>query len=248
MGAGGRADRGVRRRGDAASVVVPLPRRIAGSRLDLAFALVAGAFAAYWVARASPLFDVQRVEVQGAPTPVAQSVERLLKGTVGTSLLAIETSRIEATVQALPTVAAVAVDRAFPHTLVVKVAAARPVAVLRHGHDSWLVTGQNEVIGRIATGTERTLPRIWVPGSVPVHVGVPLPAAYAPGTRLLAAVRDAHFGPRVKTVRTDGELTLVLRRGIWLELGDDSSLLVKLAVAETPPLTGSGRSPTLGNE
>ena len=60
--------------------------------------------------------------------------------------------------RALPSVAGASVDRAFPHTLVIKVSAERPVAVARRGASSWLVTGSGKVIREIETGVLARIP------------------------------------------------------------------------------------------
>ena len=161
--AGGRTERGSRRRARAASVVVPFPRSEAGNRLDLArlvpsgrslligFALVVAVLGAYWWANASSVFAVRHLEVEGAPPAIAREVEVAARDVVGTSLLGIDARALEDTVRALPSVAGVSVDRAFPNTLVVRVAAERPVAVVRRGNSAWLATGSGKVIQEIET-------------------------------------------------------------------------------------------------
>jgi cell division protein FtsQ len=232
------------RRARAASVVVPFPRGAVGDRHDLArlvpsgpqlfvaFGLVVGVLLAYWGARASPVFAVERVEVQGAPSAVAREVRAATKDAIGVSLLAIDAGEIEDFVRALPSVAGVSVDRAFPHTLVVQVAAEREVAVARRGHSSWLVTGSGKVTRAIETGSQRALPRLWLTRDIAVSVGSTLPASFTPATRALAAARHVGLRRRVKAIRsTGGQLTLVLRRGPELRLGSPTDLLLKLSVA-----------------
>jgi len=244
MAGGGRIEQGSRRRARAVNVVVPFPRREAGGRLDLArlvpsgrsllvsFALVVAVFGAYWSARATSVFAVRDVDVQGAPREVTREVEAAAEDTLGVSLLTIDAGAIEDTVRALPSVAGVSVDRAFPHTLVVRVAAERAVAVARRGHTSWLVTASGRVIREIETGTQRGLPRLWLTRDVPVRVGGTLPSSSAAGTRVLGAVRDVRLPRRVKAVRwAGGQLTLVLQRGPEIRLGGTSDLLLKLSVA-----------------
>jgi cell division septal protein FtsQ len=169
-------------------------------------------------------------------------VRAVTKSAVGTSLLAIDTQEIEAHVRALPSVIATSVDRAFPHTLVVKVAAEHPVAVARRSHRAWLLTGSNRVISAVDADAEPGLPRIWLPRRVSVEVGRTLPAAYGPATRALAGLREIHFPGRIKGVRVArGELTFVLRNGLEILLGDSTDAIVKLAVAaEVIPLLDDG--------
>jgi cell division protein FtsQ len=242
--AGGRTGRGSRRRTRAASVVVPFPRGDVGDRLDLArfvpsgrsllvgFALVAGVLVAYWGARATSVFAVETLDVRGAPPAIAREVEVATQDAIGQSLLALDARELEDTVRALPSVAGVSVDRAFPHTLVVKVAAKRPVAVIRRGRSAWLATGSGEVIREIKTGSQRGFPRLWLTRDVGVEVGGTLPASITEATRALAAAEDVRLPHRVKAVRSaDGQLTLVFRRGPEIRLGSARDVLLKLTVA-----------------
>lgn len=242
--AGGRTERGSRRQTRAASAVVPFPRGEAGNRLDLArllpsgrsllvgFALVVAVLGSYWGAKASSVFVVKHLEVIGAPPAVAREVEGVAKGVVGKSLLEVDAPALEDNVRALPSVAGVSVDRAFPNTLVVKVAAERPVAVIRRGNSAWLATGSGKVIQEIETGTERSFPRLWLTRDVRVGIGGSLPSNLAAATRALAAARDVRLPRRVKAVRSgEGQLTLILRDGFEIRLGSASDALLKLTVA-----------------
>ena len=244
MADGGRVGGGSRRQARAASVVVPFPHRGSDGRLDLvrlvpsgrsllvALCVVTGTLAAYWGARVSPVFDVQRVQVLGAPPGVAHEVERATAPTVGTSLLSLDAGRVKDTVRALPSIAGVSVDRAFPHTLVVKVAVERTVAVARRGHSSWLVTASGKVVREIDKGSERTLPRIWLTRDVPVRLGGTLPATYVAETKVLAAMQEERFRRQARTVRLEGdEMTIVLRNGPEIRLGEPVDVRLKLAVA-----------------
>jgi len=242
--AGGRTERGSRRHARAASVVVPFPRGAAGDHLHLArfvpsgrslavaFAVVAGVAAVYWGAYASSVFAVERVEVQGAPPEIVREVETATRDVLGTSLVAVDAEDVEGALRALPSVAGVSVDRAFPHSLVVRIAPERVVAVARRGHSSWFVTGSGKVVREIETGSELTYPRLWLTRGVAVRVGGTLPASYTPATKALAAATEEKLPRRVKAVRALGdELTLVLRRGPEIRLGEATDLGLKVAVA-----------------
>jgi cell division protein FtsQ len=242
--AGGRTGRRSRRRTRAGSVVVPFPRGDVGDRLDLAryvpsgrsllvgFALVVAVLGAYWGARETSVFAVESIEVRGAPPAVRQEVEAATGEALGRSLLALDARELEDTVRALPSVAGVSVDRAFPHTLVVKVAAKRPVAVVRRGGSAWLATGSGGVIREIEVGSERRYPRLWLTRNVTVEVGGTLPAGITAATRALAAAEDVRLPYRVKAVRSaEGQLILVFRRGPEVRLGSATDVALKLAVA-----------------
>jgi cell division protein FtsQ len=241
---GGRSARGSRRHATAASVVVPFPRGAAGARLDLVrfvpsgrsllvtLGALSGIALAYVVATATPVFAVERVEVRGAPPEVVREVNAATRDLLGQSLVTLDADAVEGTLRALPAVAGVSVDRAFPHTLVVKVAPERPVAVARRADSSWLVTGSGKVVRRIETGTTRHLPRIWLAKGTTIHAGASVPAGWIPATRALAEAQAAGLGSRVKGIRPVGdELTLVLRRGTEVRLGRATEVGLKLIVA-----------------
>jgi cell division protein FtsQ len=187
---------------------------------------------AYWVAYSTSVFAVERVDVRGAPPEVVRNVRSATRDLVGTSLVAIDADAVEGTLRALPAIAGVSVDRAFPHTLVVRVAPERPVAVVRRGRSSWLVTGAGKVIRPIETGTERSLPRLWLAKGATVRLGGLVPAGWLPATRALAEAHSVGLGTRVKGIRPQGdELTLVLRRGTEIRLGRATEMGLKLTVA-----------------
>jgi cell division protein FtsQ len=242
--AGGRSARGSRRHVAAASVVVPFPRGAAGARLDLArfvpsgrsllatIGVLAAVGIAYVVATSTSVFALERVEVRGAAPEVAREVTAATRNLVGRSLVTIDVDEVEGTLRALPAIAGVSVDRAFPHTLVVKVAPERPVAVVRRGDSSWLATGAGKVIRRIETGTERRLPRLWLAKGTTIRLGGAVPAGWLPATRALAEAHSVGLASRIKGIRPVGdELTLVLRRGTELRLGRATEVRLKLTVA-----------------
>lgn len=151
---------------------------------------------------------------------------------VGRSLVSIDPADVEGVVRTLPAVAGVSVDRAFPSTLVVRVAPERPVAVIRRGTSAWLATGSGKVIREIPRGTERAMPRLWIHRGTAIRVGGLIPAGLVPATRALAEARAARLASRVKGVRIQGdELTLVLRHGTEIRLGRAADVGMKLVIA-----------------
>jgi cell division protein FtsQ len=203
-----------------------------GRSLLVSMGVVIAVAVAYWVAYSTSVFAVERIDVRGAPPEVAREVRAATRDRVGTSLVAIDADAVEGTLRALPSIAGVSVDRAFPHTLVVRVAPERPVAVVRRGKSSWLVTGAGKVIRPIETGTERSLPRLWLAKGATVRLGRLVPAGWLPATRALADAHSVGLGARVKGIRPQGdELTLVLRRGTEIRLGRATEVGLKLTVA-----------------
>jgi cell division protein FtsQ len=203
-----------------------------GRSLVLTFGAVLAIGLAYWIAYATPVFAVDDVEIRGAPPALERDVSRATRDLLGQSLVAVDASDVEGRLRALPAVAGVSVDRAFPSTLVVRIAPERPVAVIRRGGSAWLATGAGKVIREIRVGTERGMPRLWVRRGATIRVGGQIPAGLVPATRALAEAYTARIASRVKGVRTSGEeLTLVLRHGIEVRLGRAADVGMKLVIA-----------------
>lgn len=193
-------------------------------------ALAAGAYAA---ARDTSIFAVRTIEVRGGSPAVKNEVRAALRRELGVSLLRIDGGVVARRLGGVPWVASTTFDRAFPNTLVVTVHPERPVAVLRRGADSWLVSARARVLEKLPRGARPDLPRIWIGRRVSVSIGATLGdleggrAAHA-----LAPLETVHFPARIATVRTGrDELTYVLRSGLELRLGDSSDLRLKLAIA-----------------
>ncbi|HKP19571.1 MAG TPA: FtsQ-type POTRA domain-containing protein [Gaiellaceae bacterium] len=196
-------------------------------------ALVGVAVGGYVAARQTALLALNRVEVQGAPPGVASEVRKTLSAYVGQSLVRFDAAEAARKLSTLADVASARFDRAFPHTLKVRVRLERPVAVLRQGPDGWLVSASARVLQKLDRPYP-SLPRIWVPRSVDVSVNSTLGGLGAQGVAALAPLRPLKVAAEVREVRPgDGALTLVLGSGTELRLGNAGDLRLKLAIAKT---------------
>lgn len=206
---------------------VPSGRSLA---LSLGFLVAVGV--AYAVAVFSPVFAVERIDIAGSSPQLTREIRAATAGLVGQSLVRVDADEVEGILRALPAVAGVSVDRAFPNTLVVKIAPERTVAVVRRGRSSWEVTGAGRVVRKIETGTQRHLPRLWIARGATIRRGGVIPPGFVPATRALAEAHAVGLGARVKGVRPVGdELTLVLRSGTEIRLGRATEVGLKLTVA-----------------
>lgn len=216
--------------------------RFTPTRRSLAagFGMLILALGAYLLARESSLFAIHRVEVHGAPRPVARQVEHVLRPFEGAPLVGLDGSSVLRKVEALPTVLRASYDRSFPHTLSITVVPEHPAAILRRGADSWLVSARGRVMERLRSGDLPRLPRIWISTRTQVRAGAEVPGA---GTSAVAqAVGLAGtLAPRVASASyTGGMLVFHLRSGLELLLGDTGGVRLKVAVAkrvlgELPP-------------
>jgi cell division protein FtsQ len=196
----------------------------------------------YAAARTTSLFAVDEIAVTGVSQEVAADVRKALAPALGESLLGLDLPELERRVEAVPAVASASLDRAFPHTLALTVVPEAPVAVLRQGSGSWLAAAGGRVIAELETGARPGLPRVWLKRDVDVRVGEWL---RGPQLRAVAAVAPLAVRPLPVPVASvtaaRGELSLELRSGLELRLGDVRDLAVKLEVARRvlPQLAGS---------
>jgi hypothetical protein len=207
--------------------------RVAPTRRSLAigFGVLAVALGGYLIARESPLFAIDRIEVKGGSPQVAGQVRHALASSSGRPLVGLDGAAVLRTVDALPTVVTASYDRDFPHTLRIMVVPERPAADLRRGPDSWLVSMRGRVMARLPATTLPRLPRIWISTQTPVGVGAELTASGA-ATAARAAGLAGAFAARVASASyTDGVLVFHLRSGLELLLGDPGDVKLKVAVA-----------------
>lgn len=219
---------------------MPLPRRRRVARPQLlpsrrsvlvGLAVLAAAGAGYAGARSSSAFAVTGVEVTGAPPAVRAQVAQTLGPLRGTSLLGLDGGRLVHEVEALPTVLSASYDRAFPHTLRVTVVPEAPVAVLRRGGRSWLLSARGRVVQPLSARAQAGLPRVWVPARTQIELGAFM-APDAGGTAARALALAQRFPARIAVATATGEeLRFRLRSGLELRLGAPADVRLKLAIA-----------------
>jgi cell division septal protein FtsQ len=204
-----------------------------GRSLVIGVGLLLVAIGLYALARGTSMFAVRAIEVEGASPALAADVRAELGSFQGRSLVAVNGDSVAQRVDGLPAVRSATVDRAFPHGLKIRIVPEVPVAVLRRGADSWLVSARSRVIAAIPRAGYRKLPRIWLPSRTQLTKGAFLadePGALA--ARSLAAFVGSGFPSRISFVRAlDGQITLGLRGGLEIQLGAPLDLPLKIAVA-----------------
>ncbi len=226
------------------SAVAPIPRAPSGRRVELhrfipsgrslavALLITLGAIGTWVGARETGVFAVRTIDVAGAPAPVAAEVRRALAPTVGTSLLKVDLGASLLALQALPMVASARFDRSYPHTLRVVVVPERPVAVVRQGADSYLVAASGRVIAAVDRHSRPALARIWAPRRLQLHVGAQSDGELATAIDTVAPLVGSSFpGPVASVTAAQDVLTLRLRSGLDLHLGEPADVSLKLAVA-----------------
>jgi hypothetical protein len=225
-----------------AEKVLPLPRRpradiaryVPSSRsLLVGLAVVLIAVGIYGLARETSMFAVRTIRIEGAAPSLAASVREELGRYDGRSLVGLDAASVAQRVEGMPAVRSATVDRAFPDTLAVRVVPELPVAVVRRGPDSFLVSARGRVIAPVDRGTHRDLARIWLPATTDIQLGSFLGGQDGGlAARSLAAFVGSGFPGRVTFVRAlDGQITLGLRGGLEILLGPPVDLRLKIAIA-----------------
>jgi cell division protein FtsQ len=212
---------------------LPLPTRRPPARALVVAAAVAAIVAlGYIVSRETPLFALRDVEVRDATPEVAKDVRPILADLRGASLVALDGGELERRLRSVPSVRAASVDRAFPHTLEVRITPERPLAVVRDGPRAWLVAESGRVVRSVAVDARPHIPRIRVERTSVPRLGATL--ADAPTAAALAVLRalPTRFpGSVLYAAVSDGEAELVLRDGPAIRLGLPLDLERKLEAA-----------------
>ena len=199
----------------------------------VALALVGCGIGAYFGARETGVFALDRIQISGAPPSTAARIRAALGAYVGKSLVRFDRDDAARRLAAVSEVADARFDRDFPHTLRIRVRLERPVAILRRGPDAWLVSSSARVLEHLDKRPYPRLPRIWLPAATEVSVNSTLAGVGAKGVAAVAPLRPLHLTGRVRQVLTaDGQLTLVLASGTQLRLGDSGDLRLKLSIAK----------------
>jgi cell division protein FtsQ len=205
--------------------------RLQKRALAYAVAVSVAAAGAYLAARETSMFAIRTVDVSGGTPALEAQVRAAAAPFLGRSLVGLDGAALERRIDALPWVVSSQYDRAFPHTLRVSVVLERPVAVLHRGRETWLVSARGRTIARIPSGKRPGLPRVWVPTAAAVTAGAFL-APDTGGTAARVLALAAVLPARVSTATmSHGELTLRLRSGLELRLGEPVDVRLKLAVA-----------------
>jgi cell division protein FtsQ len=204
-----------------------------GRSLAIGASIVLLAGGLYALARETSMFAVRSIEVDGASPTVAEEIRAELRSFDGRSLVSLNAGEVAQRIDRLAAVRSSVVDRSFPHTLRIHVVPEMPVAVLRRGAESWLVSARGRVIATLPPRARHDLPRIWLPTRTQIATGAFLtdePGALA--AHSLAAFVGSGFSGRIAFVRAlDGQITLGLRGGLEIKLGLPIDLPLKVAIA-----------------
>ena len=186
----------------------------------------------YLAARETPVFAVRSIEVTGGSKSVRLDVEETARLFRGESLAALDGGALVEELEALPSVRSATYDRAFPSTLRIFVEPERPIAVVRKGTESWVVSERGRVISRAGGGDG--LPRFDLQASG-VQPGRFLSDPQSKAILAALALLPERFPARIETARFDQSRLVLALRTRWgapeLRLGEPVDLGVKLEAA-----------------
>ncbi len=204
-----------------------------GRSLAIGASVVLLAAGLYGLARETSMFAVRSIEVDGASPTLAGEIRAELRSFDGRSLVSLNAGEVAQRIDRLAAVRSSVVDRSFPHTLRIHVVPEMPVAVLRRGAESWLVSARGRVIATLPPRARHDLPRIWLPTRTQIATGAFLTdQSGALAAHSLAAFVGSGFSSRIAFVRAlDGQITLGLRGGLEIKLGLPIDLRLKVAIA-----------------
>ncbi len=189
----------------------------------------------YQVLKASSVFAVRSVDVRGGPPALDAQVRQLLmRSSGGRNLLSVDASSLERTVEGMPYVRSVTVDRAFPNALSVTLVPYHPAVAAAVGGSTYLVASDGRVLS-VAAKQPPHLAAVVLPGASKLTVGT---TARDPNLQAALAVLTAappQFGRRLGAITRiysgGGSLTAVIGRHLKIKLGVPTQLALKLRVA-----------------
>jgi cell division protein FtsQ len=173
-----------------------------------------------WAVVNSPVFDIDRIRVEGTRVLTADEVRELAAVEPGTNLLRLSVDDVTAALERSPWVRDAAADRSLPTTLVLRVEERRAVGWVRDPSGPVVVAGDGTVVDR-AGASPTDLPGL---GSVeePLAPGEQLGGVAT--LRVAASMGDGLLTTVASVAEVDGELVLGLRAGGEVRYGEADHL------------------------
>lgn len=129
-------------------------RRFRRLAIVLVAVLIVLAGTAAWLVFDSPLTDIRTVDVTGVSVPQADEIRQAAAVPMGEAMATLPTAEVAARVQPLPGVAAVTVQRKWPHTVVVDVVPRTVVGYVPAGSGAELVGSDGTSMGTVPAAPE----------------------------------------------------------------------------------------------
>ena len=201
--------------------------------------LIAAAAGVFLWLRSSPELTVSRIIVPVTTKVQEAELEAALSPALHTNLLRLSTAPLEGKLHAIPYVRKAKVHRRFPDALEVTLEEYEPFALVAGpGGTRWLVASDGRVLEQQAVGSDlEEGPVIESLPEVTLEAGDQLPPMFKSALALVGSLGEGSFWtsehPVAKVVvDTSSRLTMVLRSGAEVRLGDAEELSEKLNAAE----------------
>ena len=196
-------------------------------RIVVVVASIALVAAVAWLVVASPVLDVDRVQVSGSNRLTAAEVVTASGIGTGDPMVWLDAGAAERRVAGLPWIRSAHVAREWPGTVRITVTEREPVAWVDTGTGPALVDGTGRVLAVIPSAPEG-FPQIVAPTRVP-----PVGATIAPVAGARVAGRLAGLArPGTKTIAvTPRGVVLVLVNGAEVRMGSPTRVMTKVGAA-----------------
>jgi cell division protein FtsQ len=205
-------------------------RRAEGRRrLRILFGVVAVAAvsAAAWAVTASPLLDVDHIEVQGNSRTSAGEIAAAAGVARGDAMVWLDGGAATARIAALPWIRRAHVEREWPGSVTITVTERTPAAWVATAGGAFLVDGTGRVLAPVGE-SPTDLPQVVDPARVPPVGGTIAPVV---GARVAGRLDGyARSGTRAITVTPRG-VVLGLVAGPEIRLGEPMQVRTKIGAA-----------------
>jgi cell division protein FtsQ len=176
-----------------------------------------------WLIFASSVFDLRRIDVEGARIVSQEEIERAAGVEDGTPLARIDLAEVERRVEALAAVRTAEVARSWPHGIEVTLSEREAVAAVSKDGDTWALDSEGVLFAQIVA----------VPAGMPeIHAGAWISQdALREGASVVAAL-PVRLSRQVAfvDVRTVDNISLHMRNGDLVRWGNASQTDAKAAV------------------
>ena len=176
-----------------------------------------------WAVVNSPIFGIERIEVEGARELSAGEVRALAAVEPGTNLLRLSLDEVAAAVERSPWVRHVTADRSLPTTLVLRIAERRAVGWIEDPSGPAMVADDGTVVER-ARPAPPDLPGLGT-APAPLEPGERLEGV--PTLRVAASMGAGVLASLASVAEVEGEVVMALRGGGEVRYGSADRLREK---------------------
>jgi cell division protein FtsQ len=173
-----------------------------------------------WAVVNSPIFGIERIEVEGARQLTADEVRALAAVEPGTNLLRLSLDEVDAALERSPWIRHAATDRSLPTTLVLRIAERRAVGWIEDPSGPATVADDGTVVERVRPAPP-DLPGL---GTAPEPLDPGERLGGIATLRVAASMGEGLLASLASVAEVDGEVVLALRDGGQVRYGSPDHL------------------------